>query len=61
MAKKYIVGLSEEEMSLLNDLLTSGIQRVRKMTHARILLCANKGWVDRQIQEAQSVSIPSIA
>ena len=60
MAKKYMVDLSEEELKLLNDLLTSGIQRVRKMTHARILLCANKGWADRKIQEALSVSIPSI-
>ena len=60
MAKKYMVDLSEEEMKLLNDLLTSGTQRVRKMTHARILLCANKGWTDQKIQEALSVSIPSI-
>lgn len=60
MAKKYVVELSEEEQKLIYDLLSSGTQRVRKMTHARILLCANKGWTDQQIQEALGVSIPTI-
>ena len=60
MAKKYMVDLSEEELKLLNDLLTSGVQRARKMTHAHVLLCANKGWADRQIQEALSISVASI-
>ena len=60
MAKKYLVELSEEESRLLNDLLTCGTQRVRKMTHARILICANKGWADEQIQAALNISIPTI-
>jgi len=60
MAKKYVVDLSEEELKRLNILLTYGTQRVRKITHARILLCANKGWADQQIQEALNVSIPTI-
>lgn len=60
MAKKYLVDLREEEEKVLADLLASGTQRVRKMTHARILLCANKGWTDQQIQEALGVSIPTI-
>jgi transposase len=60
MAKKYLVELNEEEMKQLNNLLTCGTQRVRKTTHARILLCANKGWADQQIQEALNVSIPTI-
>lgn len=60
MGKKYVVDLSEEEQKLINELLSSGTQRVRKMTHARILLCANKGWTDQEIQEALSVSIPTI-
>ena len=42
MAKKYMVDLNEEELKLLNELLTSGTQRVRKITHACILLCASK-------------------
>lgn len=60
MAKKYLVDLSEEELKLLNDLLSSGTQRVRKITHARILLCAHKGWTDPHIQDALAVSIPTI-
>ncbi|HEX7556606.1 MAG TPA: helix-turn-helix domain-containing protein [Leptolinea sp.] len=60
MAKKYMVDLNEEELKLLNELLTSGTQRVRKITHARILLCANKGWTDQQNQEALSACISSI-
>jgi transposase len=60
MAKKYVVDLSEEEMKQLNDMFTSGTQRVRKMTRARILLCANKGWTDEQIQEALNASIATI-
>lgn len=60
MGKMYLVDLSEEEQQLLNDLLSAGTQRVRKMTRARILLCANKGWRDQQIQDALGVSIPTI-
>ncbi len=60
MAKKYLVDLSEEEQQLLNALLTGGTQRVRKMTHARILLTANKGWIDEQIHAALNVSIATI-
>lgn len=52
--------LSEEEQQLLNALLTGGTQRVRKMTHARILLTANKGWIDEQIHAALNVSIATI-
>ncbi len=32
MAKRYAVDLSEEEQELLNQLITSGTQRVRKRT-----------------------------
>jgi transposase len=60
MAKKYVVDLSEEEQALLNGLMTSGTQRVRKITHARILLKANSGWADQQIHEALDISIPTI-
>jgi hypothetical protein len=43
MAKKYAVDLSKEEQDLLNQLITSGTQRVRKTNHARILLKADGG------------------
>jgi transposase len=60
MAKKYVVELNLEEQALLNTLITSGTQRVRKMAHARILLKAQEDWTDQQIQEALDVSIPTI-
>lgn len=60
MAKKYVVNLNEEEQALLNNLMGSGMQRVRKITHARILLKANSDWADQQIHEALDVSIPTI-
>jgi transposase len=60
MAKKYAVDLSKEEQALLNELITSGTQRVRKTNHARILLKADAGWTDETIAEALNVSIPTI-
>jgi hypothetical protein len=60
MAKKYAVDLSKEEQELLNKLITSGTQRVRKTNHARILLKADAGWTDQAIAEALSISIPTI-
>lgn len=60
MAKKYAVDLSEEERALLNELINSGTQRVRKTNHARILLKADAGWTDQAIAEALDVSVPTI-
>lgn len=60
MAKKYAIDLSEEEQTLINKLITSGSQRVRKTNHARILLKANAGWTDQMIAEALNVSVPTI-
>ena len=60
MVKKYVVGLSAEEKTLLESLVKSGTERVRKITHARILLRANDDWADQQIREALDVSIPTI-
>ncbi len=60
MAKKYAVDLSEEEQALLNELISAGMQRVRKTNHARILLKADAGWTDQAIAEALDVSIPTI-
>jgi hypothetical protein len=60
MAKKYAVDLSIEEQALLNELITSGVQRVRKTNHARILLKADAGWTDEAIAAALNVSIPTI-
>jgi len=60
MVKRYVVNLSAEEKTLLESMLKSGTERVRKMNHARILLRANDGWADQEIREALDVSIPTI-
>lgn len=60
MAKKYVVALKKDEQEMLTNLIASGTQRARKMTHARILLKAGDGWTDQQISEALDVSVPTI-
>jgi hypothetical protein len=60
MAKKYIVDLKTDEQEMLTGLITSGMQRVRKVNHARILLKADEGWTDRRISQALNVSVPTI-
>jgi len=60
MVKRYVVDLKEDECALLNGIITSGTQRVRKINHARVLLKANEGWTDQQISEALDVSVATI-
>jgi len=60
MTKKYIVTLSESEQEMLKALIASGTQRVRKVTHAHILLKAHAEWSDQQISQALHASIPTI-
>ncbi len=60
MVTKYVVVLSVPEQEMLNDLVTSGTQRVRKVAHAHILLKANAGWVDQQVSQALNISVPTI-
>ncbi len=60
MAKKYIVDLKADEQEMLSGLIASGTQRVRKITHAHILLRADSGWTDEHISQALQVSVPTI-
>ena len=60
-AKKYIVSLTENERTYLQELTQKGKTAARKINHARILLKAdisqeNGGWNDHQISEALDVS-----
>jgi hypothetical protein len=48
MTKKYIVKLSNAEHEQLKSITTSGVQRVRKVMRANILLNANAGWLRRK-------------
>jgi transposase len=60
MAKKYIVTLTEEEREYLHQMLSSGEERVRKLTRARILLKADENWTDEAIHQALDVGISTI-
>ena len=60
MKKKYIVKLTAEEKEQLSCLLSSGKERARKLTRARILVKADKGWTDRIICAALDVSRPTV-
>jgi len=60
MGKKYFVDLKSDEQKMLTGLIASGIQRVQKINHARILLKADDGWTDQKISEALNVSVATI-
>jgi transposase len=53
--KKYLVALSDEERTQLEQLLRGGKVATRKATRARILLKAADGWPDQRIAEALSI------
>jgi hypothetical protein len=60
MAKKYVVTLTIDEQEKLVKLVSSGTEKARRLTHARILLKANENWQDAEICKALDVSIPTI-
>jgi len=47
--KKYVVDLSAEERTLLEQLRQKGKSSARKLTRARILLQADEGVTDEEI------------
>lgn len=66
MGKKYTVTLTETEREELHGLIAAGAAPARKLTHARILLKADRGhggpgWVDERIAEAVEVSQPTVS
>jgi transposase len=66
MRKRYIVVLSELERARLHTLIGQGAGPARALTHARILLKANKGeagpgWTDRVIAAALEVHPATVA
>ena len=58
--KKYIVNLTPEERQELEQLISSGTERARKLTRARILLKADEGWTDRAISQALDVGTATV-
>lgn len=57
---KYIVTLTEEERETLQQMISSGTERARKLTHAHILLKADADWRDTDISKALDVSVATI-
>ncbi len=53
--KLYQVELTEEERDHLINLISSGTEKARKLTRARILLKADEKWTDEEISQALNV------
>jgi len=60
MAKIYHVDLTDEERESLLQLICKGKPSARKVTRARILLLADEGKLDRDIQEALHTGLSTI-
>lgn len=58
--KKYVVDLTAEERTTLEQLLVRGKSSARKLTRARILLQADEGFTDEEITAALNVSIATV-
>jgi transposase len=58
--KKYVVDLSAEERTTLEQLLQRGKSNARKLTRARILLQADEGLTDEEIAMALEVGIATV-
>jgi transposase len=62
----YVVSLTEEERAYLHTLIGRGTAPARTLTHARILLKANRGeagpgWTDAAIATALEVGLATVA
>ncbi|MHC1635953.1 MAG: helix-turn-helix domain-containing protein [Candidatus Methanospirareceae archaeon] len=64
-AKKYHVYLSDEEREYLERFVSTGANKARRITRARILLLADeskgRGKTDREIAEALGVCMRTVA
>ncbi len=53
--KMYKVDLAEQERDYLINMISSGTEKARKLARARILLKADKDWLDKDISRALDV------
>jgi len=56
MQKRYRVTLTDEEIRILNDLLSKGKHSAQKRNRAQALLFANQEWPDGKIAEAVGIT-----
>lgn len=59
--KTYKVDLSKSERDHLINMISSGTEKARKLTRARILLKAAAGWIDADISQALDVGTATVA
>ena len=59
--KTYKVDLSKSERDYLINMISSGTEKARKLTRARILLKAAAGWIDADISQALDVGTATVA
>jgi transposase len=60
MKKKYIVDLTVEERSDLENRLRGGEMGVRKLKRTQIILRADEGWSDERIAKAIGVGLSTV-
>jgi transposase len=58
--KVYEVKLSESERDHLKNLVSTGTEKARKLTRARILLKVDEAWTDGAISQALDVGIATV-
>jgi transposase len=58
--KKYVVDLTAEERTTLEQFLQKGKSSARKLTRARILLQADEGQTDEEIATALAVGVATV-
>jgi transposase len=58
--KAYEVKLSKSERDHLKNLVSTGTEKARKLTRARILLKADEDWTDEAISQALDVGIATV-
>lgn len=59
-AVKYVVRLTDEERSQIDQVIHSGTWAARKLTRARILAKADQGWSDGEVAEALDTGITTV-
>jgi len=58
--KTYKVDLSQSERTHLENIVSTGVARARKLTRARILLKADEDWTDDAISQALDVGMATV-
>jgi len=58
--KEYEVKLTQSERDHLRNMISSGTEKARKLTRARILLKADEGWQDEAVCQALDVGMATV-